>query len=161
MFVLVLVAFLLHYSSARGWWDIGYNFLVGGDGRIYEGRGWNRTGAFSVNFNTNSIGLSFIGNFNNDVPTQSMVNAALNFIKCGVQKGTLTPTREIHGHKDVSCTESPGNKLYAVIRQWDNYKGGRMPLYNCKPLPKPETNTDILDVGSNEGSTDKPSERDK
>ncbi|KAG4074759.1 hypothetical protein HA402_006398 [Bradysia odoriphaga] len=31
--------------------DIGYNFLVGGDGSVYEGRGWNKQGAHKISFN--------------------------------------------------------------------------------------------------------------
>ena len=42
--------------NTNGWDDIGYNFLVGEDGRVYEGRGWYRQGAHALNFNSNSIG---------------------------------------------------------------------------------------------------------
>lgn len=116
----------------QAWGDIAYNFIVGGDGRIYEGRGWSRTGTHSINFNTNSIGIAFIGNFMKDKPTKNMLDAVLNLIECGVQSGYLTPTREIHGHRDVGCTLSPGDKLYAIIRTWDNYKGGQIRDYDCQ-----------------------------
>ncbi|GFT61855.1 peptidoglycan recognition protein [Nephila pilipes] len=128
----------------RGWWDIAYSFLVGGDGNVYEGRGWFNTGSFAVNYNQNSLGIAFIGNFNKEKPTQKMLNATLNLLKCGVKKGYLSPTREIHGHRDVACTESPGNNLYAVIRNWQYFKGGRLPNYYCKTLPPPDANKDII-----------------
>jgi len=41
--------------------DIAYNFLVGGDGQTYEGRGWNFTGAFATEVNNKSLGIAFIG----------------------------------------------------------------------------------------------------
>ena len=41
--------------------DIAYNFLVGGDGRTYEGRGWDAQGAFARQFNNDSFGIAFIG----------------------------------------------------------------------------------------------------
>jgi len=41
--------------------DIGYNFLVGGDGQTYEGRGWDTQGAFARGFNNRSLGVAFIG----------------------------------------------------------------------------------------------------
>lgn len=47
----------------NGWDDIGYNFLVGDDGNIYEGRGWGIKGAHSPKYNANSLGICFIGNF--------------------------------------------------------------------------------------------------
>ncbi|KAG8176295.1 hypothetical protein JTE90_011279 [Oedothorax gibbosus] len=119
------------HMDNRGWSDIGYSFMVGGDGRIYEGIGWTETGAHSINFNTNSIGVAFIGDYSEAEPSKKMLDATLNLIECGVKKGYLTPTREIHGHRDVTCTKSPGDKLYAIIRKWKNYKGGRIPKYDC------------------------------
>ncbi|XP_066991532.2 peptidoglycan-recognition protein 2 isoform X2 [Anabrus simplex] len=40
--------------------DIAYNFLVGGDGRTYEGRGWDTRGAFSQLMNSKALGIAFI-----------------------------------------------------------------------------------------------------
>ena len=39
-----------------GWSDIGYSFLVGGDGKVYEGRGWNHVGAHTSGYNSEGIG---------------------------------------------------------------------------------------------------------
>ncbi|KAH9512608.1 Peptidoglycan-recognition protein SC1a [Bulinus truncatus] len=30
------------HMDTRGWNDIGYSFLVGGDGSVFEGRGWDK-----------------------------------------------------------------------------------------------------------------------
>jgi N-acetylmuramoyl-L-alanine amidase len=49
--------------DTNGWIDIGYNFLVGEDGNIYEGRGWNNVGAHATNWNSKSIGICVIGDF--------------------------------------------------------------------------------------------------
>lgn len=40
------------------WIDIGYNFIVGEDGNVYEGRGWGINGAHSGKnfYNKNSLG---------------------------------------------------------------------------------------------------------
>ena len=40
-----------------------YSFLVGEDGSVYEGRGWDRVGAHTLNYNSRSIGISILGNF--------------------------------------------------------------------------------------------------
>ncbi len=40
----------------RGWADIGYHFLVGENGKVYEGRGWDRQGAHSPGFNNDGYG---------------------------------------------------------------------------------------------------------
>lgn len=40
------------------------SFLIGEDGLVYEGRGWNFTGAHADHvWNTMSIGISFMGNY--------------------------------------------------------------------------------------------------
>jgi hypothetical protein len=36
----------------RQYCDIGYSFLIGGDGNVYEGRGWDRLGAHTEGFNS-------------------------------------------------------------------------------------------------------------
>lgn len=38
-----------------------YAFLIGGDGFIYEGRGWGKYGAHTYGYNCNSVGVGFIG----------------------------------------------------------------------------------------------------
>ena len=47
----------------KGWSDIGYSFLVGGDGNIYEGRGWDRVGAHTSGYNSVGLAWSYIGSF--------------------------------------------------------------------------------------------------
>jgi len=47
--------------------DIGYNFLIGGDGRIYEGLGFGIRGEHAPNYNSQSIGIAFIGNFQSEL----------------------------------------------------------------------------------------------
>ena len=50
----------------QGWDDIAYNFLIGGDEKVYIGRGWDTVGAHagSTYYNSHSIGTSIIGNYN-------------------------------------------------------------------------------------------------
>ena len=69
-----------------GWWDIGYSFLVGEDGRVYVGRGWDREGAHTKGYNKYSIGFSIMGNFMERLPNDKALNAVKNAIKCGIEK---------------------------------------------------------------------------
>lgn len=52
----------LHLDE-RGWYDIGYSFVIGEDGNAYEGRGWDYVGAHAPGYNTQSIGICIIGDF--------------------------------------------------------------------------------------------------
>jgi hypothetical protein len=68
------------HTRIRGWCDIGYNFVIGPNGEIFEGR-WARTyspwethtsetrrgqavmGAHVLHFNAGSVGISLMGNY--------------------------------------------------------------------------------------------------
>lgn len=39
-----------------GWSDIGYSFVIGEDGNVYEGRGWDTVGAHTLHHNTDGLG---------------------------------------------------------------------------------------------------------
>jgi N-acetylmuramoyl-L-alanine amidase len=43
--------------------DISFNFVVGEDGNIYEGRGWGVVGELAPNYSGRSIGICVIGDF--------------------------------------------------------------------------------------------------
>lgn len=43
--------------DTNGWNDIGYSFLVGEDGNVYEGRGFDRVGAHTLGHNTVALGF--------------------------------------------------------------------------------------------------------
>lgn len=40
-----------------------FSFVVGGDGLVYEGRGWTTLGAHAGGANARSVGIALIGNF--------------------------------------------------------------------------------------------------
>ena len=49
--------FISNPFFSKGWSDIGYSFLIGGDGRVYEGRGWGRVGAHTYGYNSRAYGI--------------------------------------------------------------------------------------------------------
>lgn len=57
------------------WSDIGYSFLISGDGKVYIGRGYNVVGAHTENYNSRGYGVAFIGNFMTANPTSAAVQA--------------------------------------------------------------------------------------
>ncbi|KAK7480186.1 hypothetical protein BaRGS_00028571 [Batillaria attramentaria] len=113
------------HMNSRGYSDVGYNFLVGGDGKIYEGRGWNRVGAHTLGFNSRAIAISFMGNFMKQSPTSSAINAAKNLIACGVREGKIRSSYKLYGHRQAGSTSCPGDRLYRIIQSWPRYTSGR------------------------------------
>ncbi len=49
------------------------SFLISGDGVVYEGRGWGVVGAHAKEHNFNSVGIAFMGNFNGENVTTSII----------------------------------------------------------------------------------------
>ncbi|XP_073813576.1 peptidoglycan-recognition protein SC2-like [Musca autumnalis] len=111
-----------YHQKTLGWADIGYNFLIGGDGNIYEGRGWNVLGAHATNWNSKSIGISFMGNYNNDKPTAAQIAAAKNLLAAAVSRGQIVSGYTLYGHRQVGSTECPGTNLWNEIKTWANWK---------------------------------------
>lgn len=110
------------HIDVNGWADIGYNFLVGGDGAVYEGRGWAKQGAHAPGYNDKSHGICFIGTYTSGKPTTAMLNAAKQLIACGVSNGQASSNYGLIGHRQAVATECPGNALYNEIRTWPNYR---------------------------------------
>jgi len=110
-----------YHMDNRGWSDIGYSFLVGEDGKVYEGRGWSRVGAHTSGYNSVAIAVSFIGDFTSRNPNEQAMQAAKDLLDCGVRRGYLRSTYELFGHRDGGCTACPGNTLYPTIQSWPNF----------------------------------------
>ncbi|XP_030400216.1 LOW QUALITY PROTEIN: peptidoglycan recognition protein 3-like [Gopherus evgoodei] len=111
-----------YHMDSKGWADIGYNFLIGEDSRVYEGRGWSTMGAHAKNWNHKSLGFSFLGTFSSRVPSAAALNIAQDLIQCAVNRGSLSSSYTLKGHRNVNPTECPGNALYRDITQWPRFK---------------------------------------
>ena len=75
------------HSLSLGWSDIAYNFLIGNDGAVYEGRGWDYQGATAKGWNNVSIGIAFIGKYLDNLPSAQAIDAAKSFLQYMVDKG--------------------------------------------------------------------------
>uniref|UniRef100_A0A8C6QJY4 Peptidoglycan recognition protein 3 n=1 Tax=Nannospalax galili TaxID=1026970 RepID=A0A8C6QJY4_NANGA len=102
--------------------DIGYHFLVGEDGGVYEGVGWHIEGSHTYGYNDVALGIAFMGNFVEKPPNVAALKAAQDLIQCAVVKGYLTPNYTLMAHSDVSNTLSPGKALYNIIKTWPHSK---------------------------------------
>lgn len=117
------------HMDSNGWNDIGYSFLIGEDGRVYEGRGWDVVGSHTLNYNSIANGFCIIGDFSARPPNQAALEATANIIDCGVELGYILPDYELFGHRDGRCTECPGDFLYFTIQLWSHYSFRAIPIY--------------------------------
>ncbi|KUN85882.1 hypothetical protein AQJ66_13110 [Streptomyces bungoensis] len=132
-----------HFS--RGYYDIGYNFVVDRCGQIFEGRSGGMdlpvVGAHDIGFNTNTVGISYIGNYMTAKPSRAALDSiarvvAWKFGMYGVdptgkvtltsgspkgQDGNLVDQGQqitlprVFGHRDTNATACPGDNLYGKL----------------------------------------------
>lgn len=109
------------HMDSNHWSDIGYNFLVGGDGYIYEGRGWTQQGAHVKGYNAVSIGIAFIGLFEDVLPPEKSLLAAQEIIRVGVEENYIKKDYKLLAMRQLSTFKSPGQKLYELIKTWPHW----------------------------------------
>ncbi|WP_406172897.1 FG-GAP-like repeat-containing protein [Streptomyces sp. NBC_00996] len=132
-----------HFS--RGYYDIGYNFVVDRCGQIFEGRSGGMDlpviGAHDVGFNTNTVGISYIGNYESAQPSRAALDAIARIVawKFGmygidptgkvtltsgmdagvdgnkIAKGASITLPRVFGHRDTNYTACPGANLYPKL----------------------------------------------
>ncbi|XP_060778863.1 peptidoglycan recognition protein 5 isoform X3 [Neoarius graeffei] len=109
---------IIHHTALWSCWSHTQSithFLVDQTGVVYEGRGWGIVGAHAKTHNHNSVGVAFMGNFNDESPSLQALSAVRALIQHGVAKGYLQPNFVILGHRDVADTQCPGGKLYSLL----------------------------------------------
>ncbi len=142
-----VVRAILAYHLSLGWPDIGYQFLVDQFGTIYEGRRGSLdelvVGAQAGGYNTDTIGVSGLGNFHKTgvTPTAEMERAIVQVLTWQANKWGLDTTGTvrlrtggstgsgtkwkvgeltdalpvIRGHQDTNWTACPGDDLYSRL----------------------------------------------
>jgi len=112
--------FQRYHQHHRGWNDIGYHYIIGPDGKVYEGRPEDAMGAHVKGKNDGSIGICLIGDYR---PGRDQLTrfgwSALVGVCCEVMKRWNIPPDQLYGHRDLGYTQCPGDQLYypiAVIR---------------------------------------------
>ncbi|TWW59484.1 N-acetylmuramoyl-L-alanine amidase [Takifugu flavidus] len=110
------------HQDDRGWNDIGYSFVVGSDGYIYEGRGWNTLGSHTRGHNSLGYGVSIIGNYTATLPSRHAMDLLRHrLVRCAIGRGGLTPNFTIHGHRQVVNTSCPGDAFFSEIQSWEHF----------------------------------------
>lgn len=109
-----------HFNQ-RGWADIGYHFLVGQNGIIYEGRDWHVRGTHVENYNTGSLGICLLGNFMTQSPTEAQLNSTLDLLLYVTERLQLS---HIATHREFNAqTQCPGDSLYIYMGQFSDATG--------------------------------------
>lgn len=90
------------WHRSKGWNGIGYNYVIGLDGKIENGRDVDRVPAHVKGYNSNSIGVVYVGGLDKnmkakDTRTPLQKKSILNILK---ELRKLYPDAIIQGHRD-------------------------------------------------------------
>jgi LysM repeat protein len=101
----------------KRWASIGYHYIIGRDGTIYQGRPIKYQGAHVSGANSNNIGVSLIGDFNKKLPNSTQLNS-LNTMLGYLRKKYQLPATKVYGHKHLGQSECPGRQLEKWLIQY-------------------------------------------
>ena len=99
-----------YHAVDQGWGDIGYNFLIDAQGRIYKGRysgplgtrdsdsptgenaaGLGVTGAHSAGWNSGTMGIAVLGSFTSTAPADAAVQSLVDHLAWESQDDGIDP----------------------------------------------------------------------
>jgi len=92
------------WHLARGWSDVGYHYVITLDGTIQEGRKEDIVGAHASGYNSNSIGVCYIGGKEGDTRTPEQKTSLVYLI--GYLKNKYKEAT-VYGHRDISSKPCP------------------------------------------------------
>jgi len=92
------------HKNSRGWNGIGYNWWIGFDGTIYEGRGFHY-GAGVEGHNHDSLHVGYQGDFTQQKMTDAQLASGIALNTWLMEK---YPSAKVVGHKELASTSCPG-----------------------------------------------------
>ncbi|MDD3861771.1 MAG: SpoIID/LytB domain-containing protein [Candidatus Gracilibacteria bacterium] len=120
-------AIYFYHAITRGWGDIGYNYIIDQNGKVYEGRagGAGVVGGHARGSNTGSIGIAILGNFQEKKVPKKAMDALVELIRVKSKEFKINPNGfskvngvklpNVIGHRDVGRTVCPGDYLYEKL----------------------------------------------
>lgn len=126
-----------YHTFTNGRWDVWYNFVIDPFGNIYEWRAWWEwvVWAHVSRNNTPSLGISLMGNYNTNVPTDASLKALVDLTTALARKYKINPNAtvtyfkrandapflkeytnySIAWHTDAGVTACPGTNVYNLL----------------------------------------------
>lgn len=121
-----------YHASNRGWGDIGYHYVIGDDGQIYEGKAGGDfvVGGHAYCNNANTIGIAMMGNFDATKPAQAQMRSLQWLLQTLADRYQMDANRAVRyhgiqlpaivGHKQLLSTDCPGEYVWRTLDQVRN-----------------------------------------
>lgn len=162
-------AIYVYHAQSRRWGDIGYQYIIDPFGTIYEGRAGGdgvigghavrekactKFGSAKTNFNNGTIGIAVLGTYSTQ-SLQAQAKEALSsliakkawdfgFEPAGAQFFQDNIYPNVMGHRDVDCTDCPGDQIFSLLpeitavaqQKFQAYSEAHTKLYRAQLLPE-------------------------
>lgn len=103
---------------------IPYNFLIGGDGKTYEGRGWKSQHGFSNLPGLNdTIVVGVIGTYHDRRPDNVIYAETKALLTESIRRYSLSPHYRLYGVIDSSVQDNRAAALYEELKEWRHWRG--------------------------------------
>jgi N-acetyl-anhydromuramyl-L-alanine amidase AmpD len=96
-----------YHVNRLDWPGIGYHYLVGRDGMIYQTNTLETMSNHVGGANSRSLGVCFLGNFNAEVPPPTQLRAGAHLVAWLMQE-LKVGLDKVRGHKEFMSTACPG-----------------------------------------------------
>lgn len=119
-----------YHAVTNGWGDVGYNFLIDEEGKVYEGRlgGKYVVGGHAYCNNVGTLGIVMMGNFEIEQPSDAQAKALQRLLASLAKDYNIDVTKSVqfHGrkfdspivrHRDLLSTLCPGYYLSEAFGQ--------------------------------------------
>lgn len=158
-----------YHTLTRWRWDIGYNFVIDPFGNIYEWRAWGEWVVWAhVSWNnTPSVGISLMGNFNVNVPTDASLQSLVHLTTALSRKYKINPKSTVTyfkraqdepflkeytnyalaWHTDAGVTACPGTNLYNLLPEIRDQVAENVSKTNLVNLPVATQKNPVIDRG--------------
>lgn len=106
------------HQDDRGWADIGYHYLIGRDGRVYQGRELHIQGAHAGGGNNvENLGVSVVGDFSDGLPTAATLATLEHFLQHQMRTYEVAAD-QLFGHREFKATACPGDVLFGWLESY-------------------------------------------
>ena len=129
------------HVQEKKWKDIGYHYVIYRDGSVHEGRDVDKAGSHTKRYNSNSIGVVYVGGMtaDNRHPKDTRTKEQRAALKALVKElKRLYPLASIHGHNEFAAKACPS---FNVKKEFMLFLLIVMMVISCstkRALPAPE-----------------------
>jgi N-acetyl-anhydromuramyl-L-alanine amidase AmpD len=132
-----------YHVTKQDWPGIGYHFLVGDTGTIYQGNALTTVSFHAAKVNPRGVGICFLGSFQKEVPPPAQLQAGAHLVAWLMQELNLD-LEVVKGHQEFMQTACPGNQ-WLKGKKWKqmlreevaNVQKGVAPTPTPVPTPEP------------------------